>query len=125
MREWDAGGDLTKRCGACTFYSPIIGTDVGMCMDIYGERGGDLLKPEESCEGGYKGMIKYIRACDSCGKELKVAREIYHINFVSDNFCDAAGDIDYDAIRVELCETCAKEAVNSLKIIAQRGELDL
>lgn len=66
-------------------------------------------------------MQKTIIVCDNCGKELASPGR-YHIDFASSRFCDAAGDMDYNAIRVDLCENCARNAVQSLKKIAERNE---
>ena len=66
-------------------------------------------------------MIKTIKVCDCCGTELKSNADTYHINFVSSKFCDAAGDVDYNSIDIELCEHCCLDAVKSLRQIVQKG----
>lgn len=67
-------------------------------------------------------MIKQIIVCDCCGRELKHPSERYHINFDSLRYCDGAGDMDYDTIRVELCESCCKHAVDSLRKIVEASK---
>lgn len=69
-------------------------------------------------------MYKNICVCDSCGKELKYNSEHYHIDFASSRFCDAAGDMDYNTIRIDLCEQCCHKAVNALNIIALKYEVN-
>ena len=64
-------------------------------------------------------MIKQIIVCDCCGKELKSNGDRYHIDFNSLRYADAAGDMDYNNIRVELCEKCCKSVVSSLRKIAE------
>lgn len=63
-------------------------------------------------------MRKISMVCDNCGAELKSNKDIYHIAFESCKFTDAAGDIDTDVIRLDLCRDCCKNAVTSLKTIA-------
>ena len=63
-------------------------------------------------------MIKQIVVCDCCGKELKSNSERYRIDFDSLRFIDGAEDSDYNTVRVELCESCCKRAVQSLQKIA-------
>ena len=64
--------------------------------------------------------VKNILVCDGCGKEIKSNAEHYHIDFASSRFCDAAGDMDYNAVRVDLCEKCCKNSVISLKNISEK-----
>lgn len=64
---------------------------------------------------------KRIHVCDSCGSEFKGRRDTYSIGFYSLRYTDAAGDRDYDAIKLELCEHCARRAVDALEKIAEEG----
>lgn len=66
-------------------------------------------------------MLKQIRVCDCCGKELKKTSEIFHLDFKTDTFLDAAGSRDYNFKRIDLCDDCAEKAVESLKIIAEKS----
>ena len=70
--------------------------------------------------GGNKIMLKQIRVCDCCGKELKKTSEIFHLDFKTDTFLDAAGSRDYNFERIDLCANCIEKAVESLKIIAEK-----
>ena len=63
--------------------------------------------------------IKSIRICDCCGKELTQTSEIFHLDFKTNYFMDAAGSRDYDFERIDLCHSCAKRAVTALEIIAK------
>jgi len=65
-------------------------------------------------------MLKEIIVCDCCGKELKKNSETYHLDLVSSTFLDAAGDSDYNFERLDLCYDCARDAVNSLRTIANK-----
>lgn len=65
-------------------------------------------------------MLKEIIVCDCCGEELKKNSETYHIDFTSSTFLDAAGDTDYNFERLDLCLDCARDAVNSFRIIANK-----
>ena len=67
-------------------------------------------------------MRKFSIVCDNCGTELRSNKDIYHITFESCKFTDAAGDIDTDVIRLDLCAACCKNAVTSLKLIAEKTE---
>ena len=65
---------------------------------------------------------KKIRICDSCEKELKKSRNIFHLVLQSERFTDAAGDRDNKVKGLDLCEECADNVVNSLKKIADKGD---
>lgn len=67
-------------------------------------------------------MIKSIRVCDCCGKELSKTSEVYHLDFKTSKFCDAAGDSDYNFEQIDLCESCIKRAVIALETIAKTGQ---
>lgn len=67
-------------------------------------------------------MIKNIRVCDGCGKELKMAADTYHIDFESEtfwNFTEIGYGLDVNKIKIDLCERCCRDAVNSLRRIAK------
>ena len=66
---------------------------------------------------------KTVRVCDSCGKELKLPSETYHIchiDFASEIFMDEAGSRDYNFERIDLCEDCVSRAVAALEAIAKK-----
>ena len=63
---------------------------------------------------------KKIRVCDSCEKELKKKKNIFHLVLQSERFTDAAGD-RYNKVKVlDLCEKCANNVVTSLEKIANK-----
>ncbi len=63
--------------------------------------------------------IKNICVCDCCGKELTKTSDIFHLDFKTNTFLDAAGSRDYDFERIDLCESCVKRAVVALETIAK------
>ena len=63
---------------------------------------------------------KRIRICDSCGDELKKAKNIFHLVLKSERFTDAAGDTDNRVKGLDLCERCADNVVTSLEKIAKK-----
>ena len=63
---------------------------------------------------------KKIRICDSCGKKLTKSKEVFHLILKSENFVDAAGDIDNRIKELDLCEQCANNIVLSLEKIASK-----
>lgn len=69
-------------------------------------------------------MIKNIRVCDGCGKELKTTADTYHIDFASEIFRDAGNELNVklniNKIKLDLCERCCRDALNSLRRIAER-----
>lgn len=66
-------------------------------------------------------MIKQICVCNNCGKELTMPTK-YHIDFATSKFCDAAGDMDYNSLRVDLCEECAEDAIKTLKALLEKSD---
>ena len=65
-------------------------------------------------------MVKKIIVCDCCEKELNSTSEIYHLDFKTNTFLDAAGSRDYNFERLDLCEDCIKRGVVALEIIAKK-----
>ena len=63
--------------------------------------------------------IKNICVCDCCGKELTKTSDIFHLDFKTNTFLDAAGSRDYNFERIDLCESCVKRAVVALETIAK------
>ena len=65
--------------------------------------------------------IKEIHVCDSCGRELKETKEIYHIVLKTDRYNDSI-EMTYDLEQLEFCLICAREIKQALKRIAERLE---
>ena len=64
-------------------------------------------------------MIKNVCVCDNCERVINTKNHFW-IDFKTSRFIDAAGDTDYNEIRVDLCESCCMKAVEALKSIARK-----
>nr|DAI19562.1 MAG TPA: hypothetical protein [Caudoviricetes sp.] len=64
-------------------------------------------------------MVKEIRVCDGCGKELKSGMDTYHLGFDSEIYKNDAGELAKNIIYIELCKACCLSVVDSLHKIAE------
>ena len=64
-------------------------------------------------------MIKTVYICDNCECVINTQNR-YYIDFKTSKFIDAAGDADYNEIKVDLCESCCMKAIEALNSIVRK-----
>ena len=66
-------------------------------------------------------MIKNIRVCDGCGRELKTTADTYRIDFDVKVFVDDGNELYANKIRLGLCKRCCLNAISGMSMIAERN----